>query len=72
MSIFKNAYFKIASEDTLRKKSNKVSAQLSKLDYDSKKHTRLSNKSVELVNAVASKSAGRLPKREHGWYLDKD
>lgn len=72
MGILKNLYFKLASEDKLRKKSDKIFHKLGKLDYNSKKHTRLSNKSVDYVNAVASKCAGKLPKREHGWYISKD
>jgi hypothetical protein len=72
MGILRNIYFKVASEETLRKKSRKIRRKIDKLDYDSKRHTRLSNKSVDFVNAVASKSKGKLPRREHGWYISKD
>ena len=72
MGLLRNIFFKVASEKTLRRKSEKISKKLDKLDYNSKKHTRLSNKHVGYVNAVASKSSGKLPKREHGWYISKD
>ena len=72
MGLMRNIYFNLASEKTLRKKSTKIRKKLSKLNYDSKKHTRLSNKSVEYVNAVAKKCSGKLPKREHGWYIHKE
>lgn len=72
MGILRKIFFNLSSEKTLRKKSEKISKKLDKLDYNSKKHTRLSNKSVDYVNAVSRKSAGKLPKREHGWYISKD
>ena len=32
---------------------------------------RLANKYNDYVNAIGSKSAKKLPKREHGWYIHK-
>lgn len=72
MGLLKKIFLKTASEKTLRKKSGKISKKLDKLNYDSKRHTKLSNKSVDYVNAISSKRKGSLPKREHGWYISKD
>ena len=72
MGLLRNIFLKAANENTLRRKSEKISSKLNKLDYNSKKHTRLSNKSVDYVNAVTSKRKGSLPRREHGWYISKD
>lgn len=72
MGFLRNIYFKVASEKTLRKKSEKISKKLDELDYDSKKYLKLSLKHIDYVNAVSSKCAGKLPKREHGWYISKD
>lgn len=36
------------------------------------KHMRLGNKYNDYVNAIGSKCANKLPKREHGWYISKD
>lgn len=72
MGVLRSIYLKVASEKTLRKKHDKIHRKLNKLDYDSKKHTKLSRKSVDFVNAISSKSSGKLPKREHGWYIYKE
>ena len=72
MGIIRNVYLKIASEKTLRRNSQKMQEKLDRLDYDSKRHTRIWRKNIDYVNAISSKCAGRLPKREHGWYISKD
>ena len=74
MGIFRNVFFKLASEKTLRKKSNKMFKKLKRVGFyerEGNKHMRLANKYNDYVNAIAGKSAGKLPKREHGWYIHK-
>ena len=74
MGIFRNAFFKMASEKTLRKKSDKMFNKLIKVGFyekEGKKHMRLANKYNDYVNAIGGKCAGKLPKREHGWYIHK-
>ena len=61
-----------ASEDEMRSVSSEIQAELDRLDYDSDEHTRLSNISVDVVNAISSRFPLNLPKREHGWYLPND
>lgn len=46
-----------ASEDEMRSVSSKIQAELDRLDYDSDEHTRLSNISVDVVNAISSQSS---------------
>lgn len=62
----------LLSENQLRKKDDKLRKKLNSLDYDSKEYLKISNKLVDIVNKISSKSAGKLPKREHGWYIFKD
>ena len=50
------------------KKLNKVGFY----ESDSNKHMGLANKYNDYVNAIGSKCAHKLPKREHGWYIRKD
>jgi hypothetical protein len=74
MGIFRNVFFKLASEKKLRKKSNKMFNKLIKVGFYEKegnRHMRLANKYNDYVNAIGSKCAGKLPKREHGWYVHK-
>lgn len=74
MGIFRNIFFKVASEKKLRKKSNKMFNKLIKVGFYEKegnKHMRLANKYNDYVNAIGSKCSGKLPKREHGWYIHK-
>ena len=74
MGIFRNIYFKLASEKKLRKKSDKMYKKLIKVGFYEKegnKHMKLANKYNDYVNAIASKCAGKLPKQEHGWYIHK-
>lgn len=74
MGILRNIYFNLSSEKTLRRKSEKMFKKLNKVGFyesDSTKHMRLANKHIDYVNAVSSKCAGKLPKREHGWYISK-
>ena len=61
-----------ASEDEMRSVSSEIQSELDRLDYDSDEHTRLSNISVDVVNAISSRFPLKLPKREHGWYLPND
>ena len=75
MGIFRTIYFKLASEKKLRKKANKMFRKLNKVGFYEKegnKHMRLANKYNDYVNAIGGKCAGKLPKREHGWYINKD
>lgn len=75
MGIFRNIFLKLASEDALRKKSGRMLKKLNKVGFyesDSNKHMGLANKYNDYVNAVSGKRAGKLPKREHGWYISKD
>ena len=65
-------YLKTFSEKKLERRLRRIERKLDRLDYDSKKYLRLSNKSIDYVNAISSKSSGRLPRREHGWYISKD
>ena len=74
MGIFRSIYFKLSSEKKLRKKSNKMFKKLEKVGFyegNSNKHLRLANKYNDYVNAICGKSAKKLPKREHGWYIYK-
>ena len=75
MGLFRDTYLKMASEDKLRKKTDKLYNKLNKVGFyesDSRKHMGLANKYNDYVNAVGSKAAKKLPKREHGWYISKD
>lgn len=74
MGILRNVYFKMASEKTLRNKAGKMFNKLNKVGFyesDSNKHMGLANKYNDYVNAIGGKCAGKLPKREHGWYIPK-
>ena len=74
MGILRNVFFKMANEKTLRKKSDKMFNKLIKVGFyekEGKKHMRLANKYNDYVNAIGGKCAGKLPKREHGWYIHK-
>ena len=46
--------------------------KLDSMNYESKKHTRLDRRRIDLVNEISSRRSGKLPKREHGWYLPND
>lgn len=75
MGILRNVYLKMASEEILRSKADKMYNKLIKVGFyesDSTKHMGLANKYIDYVNAIGSKCAGKLPKREHGWYILKD
>ena len=65
-------WMETASEDELRATSDQIQAKLNELDYNSDEHTKLSNVSVDLVNAICSRFPLNLPHREHGWYLPND
>ena len=74
MGIFSDIFFKLTSEKRLRKKSDKMFKKLQKVGFFEKegnKHMRLANKYNRYVNAIGGKYAKKLPKREHGWYLNK-
>ena len=75
MGIIRNIYFKLVSEEVLRRKAKKMFEKLNKVGFyesDSNKYMGLANKYNDYVNAIASKVAGTLPKREHGRYIFKD
>ena len=42
------------------------------MKYESRKHTKLDLRRIDVVNEIAMRRAGKLPKREHGWYLHND
>ena len=63
---------KSMSEDKLRDKERKMRKKLDSMNYESKKHTRLDRRRIDLVNETSSRRSGKLPKREHGWYLPDD
>lgn len=65
-------WMETASEDELWATSDQIQAKLNELDYNSDEHTKLSNVSVDLVNAICSRFPLNLPHREHGWYLPND
>ena len=74
MGIFRDTYLKLTSEQKLRNKADKMYSKLIKVGFyesDSNKHMGLANKYNDYVNAIGSKCAGKLPKREHGWYIFK-
>lgn len=71
MGIF-NSFLKTMSEDSLRKMDDKMISKLDSMDYESEKHTKLDLRRIDVVNEISSRSAGKLPKREHGWYLSND
>ena len=60
------------SEDELRSIADEMRAELERLDYYSKEHTRLHTEYGDVVNAIINKSSSGIPKREHGWYLPND
>ena len=60
------------SEGKLCKIESKVRNKLDSIDYESKKYLKIDLLRINVVNAIARKVSGKLPKREHGWYLDKD
>lgn len=75
MGILRNTILKMSSEKKLRNKADKMFNKLNKVGFyesDSRKHMGLANKYNDYVNAIGSKCAGKLPKREHGWYLRND
>lgn len=71
MAIF-NFLLKGMSVDKLRDKESKMRRKLDCMDYESKRHTKLDLRRIDVVNEISSRSAGKLPKREHGWYLPND
>lgn len=75
MGFLREIYLKTSSEQKLRNKADKMFNKLNKVGFyesDSNKHMGLANKYNDYVNAISSKCAGKLPKREHGWYISKD
>ena len=75
MGFLRIIYFKLSSEEKLRKKADKIFKKLNKVGFyegTSNKHMGLANKYNDYVNAVGGKCAKDLPKREHGWYISKD
>ena len=75
MGVLRSIYFKLTSEEKLRKKADKMYEKLERVDFyenNSNKYRRLASKYHDYVNAVGGKCAKKLPKREHGWYIHKD
>ena len=64
-----NALLKFITEDNLRNIEVAMRNKLDSMDYESKKHYRLSCRHIDIVNEISSRCSGKLPKREHGWYL---
>lgn len=60
------------SEDKLCKKESKMRHKLDSMNYNSRRHTRLDLRRIDVVNEISSRRAGKLPKRKHGWYLPND
>ncbi len=71
MGIF-SSLLKSISEDNLRNVEKKMRNKLDSMDYESKKHYKVYRRHIDIVNEISSRSAGKLPKREHGWYLPND
>jgi hypothetical protein len=67
-----NLVLKVLSEDTLSGIEEKMNDKLESIDYDSDEHTRLYSHHIDVVNEIASRRSGKLPKSEHGWYLSED
>ena len=63
---------KTISEDNLRTIEGTMRNKLDSMDYESKRHYRLYRHHIDIVNEISSRCAGKLPKREHGWYLPND
>lgn len=60
------------SESELRSIEGEMRAELDATDWDSDNCNQLYNDHIDVVNEISSRSSGRLPKREHGWYLPND
>ena len=71
MSFF-SSLLKNVSENNLRNIEGKMRMKLDSMDYESKKHTKLDLRRIDIVNEISNRNAGSLPKREHGWYLPND
>lgn len=71
MSFF-SFLLKNVSEDNLRSIEGKMRYKLDSMDYESKKHTKLDLRRIDIVNEISSRNSGSSPKREHGRYLLND
>lgn len=71
MGVF-SLLLKGVSEDNLCKKERKMRHKLDTMKYESKRHTKLDLRRIDIVNEISSRRADKLPKREHGWYLPND
>ena len=60
------------SETEHRSIEEEMRAKLDAAGWDSDECNQLCDDHNDVVNEIASRSAGRLPKREHGWYLHND
>ena len=67
-----SSWIENATEDELRAVEDEMMSALNNMDYDSDEYLQLDLKRIDVVNAISSKSSGRLPRREHGWYLPND
>lgn len=60
------------SDETLDNLEEKMRDRVDSLDDNPKKQVKLDLHRVDVVNEIASRSSGKLPKSEHGWYLPED
>lgn len=60
------------SEDELRSIEAEMRSALDSMEYDSDEYSQLDSERIDVVNEIASRCAGKLPRREHGWYLPND
>lgn len=60
------------SESELRSIESEMRSALNSMDYDSNEYLQLDLERIDVVNEISSRSVGKLPKREHGWYLPND
>ena len=60
------------SESELRSIESEMRSELDSMDYDSNEYLQLDLERIDVVNEISSRSAGTLPRREHGWYLPND
>lgn len=63
---------KTLSDDTLRNVEDKMKNTVDSLDNNPRKQVKIDNQRLKIVNEICSRSAGKLPHSEHGWYLPED
>lgn len=60
------------SEDELRSIESEMRSELDSMDYDSNEYLQLDLERIDVVNEISNRTAGSLPRREDGWYLQND